>query len=143
MIQRLRTRRSPAEIERDGMTSCGLRSIGVKGSAEGWSLEVVDHTGASTISDDLFATDRDAYAEFEQTLESNDIGSFSGEFASEFRSLAISNLFLMAEGAPCPIGPAAPNAGRTSGSLAHLSMTTFALARSPSAPVFRSGSGSV
>lgn len=44
---------------------------------EGWSLEVVDHEGASTVWDDLFATDQEAYREFQRTLEAEGIRSFA------------------------------------------------------------------
>lgn len=64
------------DIKRDGMT-VRVEIYRIKGCAEGWSLEVIDHTGASTVWNDLFATDRDAYAEFDQTLENEGIRSFS------------------------------------------------------------------
>jgi hypothetical protein len=48
------------------------------GSGEGWSLEVVDQDGTSTVWDDLFATDQDAYSEFSQALETEGIRSFAG-----------------------------------------------------------------
>lgn len=41
-----------------------------------WTLEVVDHEGGSTVWDDRFATDRDAYDEFYRTLEVEGIQSF-------------------------------------------------------------------
>jgi hypothetical protein len=50
----------------------------IAGSGEGWSLEVVDQDGGSTVWSDLFATDRDAYAEFTETLETEGIRSFAG-----------------------------------------------------------------
>lgn len=43
---------------------------------ERWQLEVVDHEGGSTVWDDLFPTDQDAYREFYQTIEQSGIGSF-------------------------------------------------------------------
>jgi len=45
--------------------------------SEGWSLEVIDHEGASTVWEDLFATDREAYAEFQRTLDLEGIRSFT------------------------------------------------------------------
>ena len=45
--------------------------------SEGWSLEVIDQEGASTVSDDLFATDREAYAEFYRTPQTEGIRSFA------------------------------------------------------------------
>ncbi len=44
---------------------------------EGWSLKVIDHKGASTVWEHLFATDTDAYAEFYRTLETEGIRSFA------------------------------------------------------------------
>jgi hypothetical protein len=43
---------------------------------EGWSLEVIDEDDASTVWDDTFATDHEAYAEFARTLELEGIRSF-------------------------------------------------------------------
>jgi hypothetical protein len=62
-----------------GMGAVRVEIYRIKGSADGWSLEVVDHNGTSTVWDDLFPTDRDAYAEFEQTLASDGIRSFSAD----------------------------------------------------------------
>jgi hypothetical protein len=44
-----------------------------------WRLELVYHDGGSTVWDDLFATDKDAYAEFYRTLEAEGIRSFLGQ----------------------------------------------------------------
>lgn len=44
---------------------------------EGWSLEVVDQEGASTVWKDTFASDSEAYAEFSRTLELEGIRSFA------------------------------------------------------------------
>ena len=44
---------------------------------KGCTLEVVYHTGASTVRDNLFATDNDAFAEFVKTVETEGIGRFS------------------------------------------------------------------
>lgn len=64
-----------ADVTRDGMTVevCIYR---IKGSPEGWSLEVVDHEGGSTVWDDLFDTDQAAFDEFVSTVEREGIGSF-------------------------------------------------------------------
>ena len=55
-------------VTRDGLTVhveiCRMR-IG----DDGWSLEVVDDEGGSTVWDEIFPTDRDAYQEFERALE--------------------------------------------------------------------------
>jgi hypothetical protein len=41
-----------------------------------WTLEVIDPEGGSTVWDDRFATDQDAYDEFYRTLEVDGIRSF-------------------------------------------------------------------
>ena len=46
------------------------------GTNDPWSLEVVDHEGGSTLWSETFASDKDAYAEFFRTLESEGIRSF-------------------------------------------------------------------
>jgi hypothetical protein len=62
--------RSPLSgpVTRDGITVsveiCRMRVDG-----DGWSLEVVDDEGGSTVWDETFPTDRDAYQEFQQALE--------------------------------------------------------------------------
>ena len=50
----------------------------VKGE-KGWTLEVVDNEGTSTVWDDRFATAIEAYAEFYRTLEVEGIWSFLEE----------------------------------------------------------------
>ena len=54
--------RSPLsrEFSLDGVT-VNVEIYRLKGGDEGWSLEVVDHEWASTVWDDLFATDQEAY----------------------------------------------------------------------------------
>jgi hypothetical protein len=64
-------------VTREGIT-VRVEIYRIAGSGEGWSLEVVDQDGGSTVWSDLFATDRDAYAEFTQTLETEGIRSFAG-----------------------------------------------------------------
>jgi hypothetical protein len=66
------------DVTRDGMT-VRVQIYRIAGSGNGWSLEVVDHKDASTVWEELFATDRDAYAEFFKTLETEGIQSFSEE----------------------------------------------------------------
>lgn len=66
------------EVTRDGLT-VRVQIYRISGRSEGWSLEVVDHEGGSTVWSDLFATDREAYAEFYKTLETEGIQSFSEE----------------------------------------------------------------
>ena len=43
---------------------------------DGWSLEVVNEEGTSTVWDDCFATDVAAYAEFERTIDEEGIETF-------------------------------------------------------------------
>jgi hypothetical protein len=59
------------EITRDGLT-VRLQIYRIAGSSDGWSLEVIDYEEASTVWNDLFATDRDAYAEFSKCLTQNE-----------------------------------------------------------------------
>ena len=66
------------DVTRDGMT-VRLQIYRIAGRSEGWSLEVVDHKGTSTVWDDLFATEQDAYAAFIKTLATDGIHSFSEE----------------------------------------------------------------
>jgi hypothetical protein len=63
-------------VTRDGV-SVQVEIYRLAGSTEGWSLEVVDEEDASTVWDDLFATDQEAYAEFYRTLELEGIRSFA------------------------------------------------------------------
>lgn len=41
-----------------------------------WTLEVVNYQGGSTVWEDRFAIDKEAYAEFYRTLETDGIRSF-------------------------------------------------------------------
>jgi hypothetical protein len=63
-------------VTREGIT-VRVEIYRIVGSGEGWSLEVVDQDGGSTVWGDLFATDRDPYAEFTQMLETEGIRSFA------------------------------------------------------------------
>lgn len=51
----------------------------VAGGDSGWTLEVIDETGASTVWDDTFPTDRAAYEEFLATIQRDGIESFRDE----------------------------------------------------------------
>jgi hypothetical protein len=62
-------------VARDGV-SVRVEIYRLAGRGDGWSLEVVDQEGGSTVWDDTFATDEDAYAEFYRTLELEGIRSF-------------------------------------------------------------------
>ena len=64
-------------VTRDGVT-VRVQIYRLAGSGEGWSLEVVDEEGGSTVWDDLFANDQDAYDEFCRTLDTEGILSFFG-----------------------------------------------------------------
>ena len=66
------------DVTRDGIT-VSVQIYRLARIGEGWSLEVVDHNGASTVWTELFATDQVAYAEFFKTLETEGIRSFSEE----------------------------------------------------------------
>ena len=63
------------EVTRDGLT-VRVQIYRLKNGDSGWSLEVIDQEGASTVWEDLFATDQEAFAEFSQTLETEGIQSF-------------------------------------------------------------------
>ena len=69
--------RSPLsrEFSLDGVT-VNVEIYRLKGGDEGWSLEVVDHEWASTVWDDLFATDQEAYQAFRSTVEQEGIRTF-------------------------------------------------------------------
>ncbi|MDI7863629.1 hypothetical protein MRS76_16860 [Rhizobiaceae bacterium n13] len=51
----------------------------VAGSESGWTLEVIDETGASTVWDDTFTTDREAFEEFLATIQREGIETFLDE----------------------------------------------------------------
>jgi len=70
------------EVRRDG-TTVALQIYRLKGGTEGWSLEVVDNSGGSTVWEELFATDEDARDEFYRTLETEGIHSFAQDRPSE------------------------------------------------------------
>jgi len=65
-----------AKVTRDGIT-VRVEIYRLAGSNEGWSLEVVDQENGSTVWDQTFAKDQDAYAEFQRTLEAEGIHSFA------------------------------------------------------------------
>jgi hypothetical protein len=51
----------------------------IAGRTTGWALEVVDVDDVSTTWDRLFATEREAYAEFSRVLEEDGIAAFLGD----------------------------------------------------------------
>ena len=55
-------------VTRDGIT-VSVQIYRVRNSTDGWSLEVVDAENTSTVWDEIFATDQDAYREFQRGLE--------------------------------------------------------------------------
>ena len=61
-----------SELTRDGVT-VRIEIYRIRDRGEGWSLEVVDHEGASTVWDETFPTDQDAYREFCRALEAEGI----------------------------------------------------------------------
>jgi hypothetical protein len=63
------------EITREGLT-VRVQVYRLKTGDSGWSLEVIDQEGVSTVWDDLFATDHEALAEFYQTLEAEGFNHF-------------------------------------------------------------------
>jgi len=63
-------------VTRDGIT-VRVEIYRLAGSGDGWSLEVVDQEGASTVWDKTFPDDKEAYAEFCRTLETEGIRSFA------------------------------------------------------------------
>jgi hypothetical protein len=62
-------------VSRDGMTVHVEIYRLVEGD-KSWALEVTDYHGGSTVWEDRFATDKDAYDEFYRALESDGIESF-------------------------------------------------------------------
>jgi hypothetical protein len=61
-------------VAREGMTV----HVEIYRLVEGdeWTLEVTDHEGGSTVWEDRFATDKEAYAEFYRVPETDGIRSF-------------------------------------------------------------------
>jgi hypothetical protein len=63
------------ELSRDGIT-VRVEIYRVYDDAAGWSLEVVDQEGTSTVWDSNFPTDQDACREFYRILDSEGIRTF-------------------------------------------------------------------
>ena len=53
---------------------------------ERWVLKVIDEQNASTVWHETFANDRDAYAEFYKTRETDEVGTLVGTQLSTYRS---------------------------------------------------------
>jgi hypothetical protein len=62
-------------LTRDGMT-VEVSIVRLENETT-WSLEVVNSSGTSTVWDDLFSSEEDAYAEFERTVAEEGIRTFS------------------------------------------------------------------
>jgi len=62
------------KVTRDGIT-VEVVIARLEGETE-WSLEVVNAANTSIVWDDLFASDEDAYAEFEQTVAEDGMRTF-------------------------------------------------------------------
>jgi len=61
-------------VQKDGVT---VEVLIIRLEAESkWSLEVVNAAGTSTVWDDLFASDKAAYAQFERTVTEEGIRAF-------------------------------------------------------------------
>jgi hypothetical protein len=63
-------------VTRDDVT-IHRRNLSIGRSKRGWSLEVVDQEGGSTVWNETFSSDTEAYAEFHRTLEKEGIRSFA------------------------------------------------------------------
>jgi hypothetical protein len=64
------------DITRDGIT-VRVDIYRLTDEPRGWALEVIDQEGASTVWDETFLTDDEAYSEFYRTLEREGIRSFA------------------------------------------------------------------
>lgn len=63
-------------ISRDGFTVT-LHIYRFAGTDDEWTLEVIDHEGGSTVWDELFDDDQDAYEAFERAVAEDGIQSFA------------------------------------------------------------------
>jgi hypothetical protein len=62
-------------VTRDGLTvDVLIYRLGAESA--GWTLQIVSEEQSSTIWEDVFATDNDAYAEFCEVLQADGIRSF-------------------------------------------------------------------
>lgn len=62
-------------VTREG-TTVDVKIYRSAGTEEHWQLEVVDQEGVSTVWDDPFPTDQEAYRVFYKTLEAEGIRTF-------------------------------------------------------------------
>ena len=66
------------EISQDGITvQVGIYRV--KGSNDGWTLEVVDEDDNSLLWEDTFATEMDAWNEFQRALDEEGIAQLIGQ----------------------------------------------------------------
>ena len=65
-----------SNVTRDGIT-VRVEISRLAESNEGWLLEVIDQENGSTVWDETFATDQEAFAEFYRKLETEGIHSFA------------------------------------------------------------------
>jgi hypothetical protein len=63
-------------VDRDGLR-VDVQIYRLLDRHDGWSLEVVDHEGASTVWDETFQSDSDAFAAFEEAVAAEGIRTFS------------------------------------------------------------------
>ncbi len=56
--------------------SVEVKIFRIKDSGDDWTLEVVDREGGSTVWDDPFESDQDAFDQVTLTIEKEGIGSF-------------------------------------------------------------------
>jgi hypothetical protein len=68
------TSRLSRTVSKDGVT-VDVSIIRLEGETA-WSLEVVNSANTSIVWDDLFASDDEAYAEFERTVAEEGMGAF-------------------------------------------------------------------
>jgi hypothetical protein len=71
-----------SEFSGEFVDDCVMVTIGIyrpAGTNADWTLEVVDQEGYSTVWEDLFDTDRDAFDEFLATIQRDGIRSFLGQ----------------------------------------------------------------
>ena len=62
------------DVERDGF-KVSVQIYRLKNAFDAWVLEVIDR-GESTVWNEMFVSDEDAYAEFNRTLEADGIWAF-------------------------------------------------------------------
>lgn len=74
----IKTSELSGRLTSEGMT-VDVQIYRVAGWNERWKLKVIDERNVAKVWDQTFATDRDAYAEFYRTIESDGIVSLFGD----------------------------------------------------------------